>query len=107
MLDIERTRDYFLAVFGEFGLQPNVAYRASSAEMVRSMVANGFGYSLLNFCPPDRKGIVYRPIEGHVRPSNLVALRQYRRRPSKVMEDLLYQARCITEQCGLNGIPLQ
>jgi DNA-binding transcriptional LysR family regulator len=88
-------------------LQPNVAYRASSAEMVRSMVANGFGYSLLNFCLPDRKGIVYRPLEGNVRPSNLVAVRQHRRRPSKVMEDLLDHARRITEQCGLNGVPLQ
>jgi DNA-binding transcriptional LysR family regulator len=107
MLDIARTRDYFLSVFGEFGLQPNVAYRASSAEMVRSMVSNGFGYSLLNFCLPDRRGIVYRPLDGHVRPSNLVAVRQHRRRPSKLMEDLLNQARCIAEQCGLNGMPAQ
>jgi len=107
MLDIARTRDYFLSVFGELGLQPNVTHRASSAEMVRSMVANGFGYSLLNFCLPDRKGIVYRPLQGNVRASNLVAVRQHRRRPSKVMEDLLDHARRITEQCGLNGVPLQ
>jgi hypothetical protein len=42
-----------------------------------------------------------------VRASNLVAVRQHRRRPSKVMEDLLDHARRITEQCGLNGVPLQ
>jgi DNA-binding transcriptional LysR family regulator len=101
MLDIASTRDYFLSVFGEFGLQPNVSHRVSSAAMVRSMVANGFGYSLLNFCVPDREGIVYRPLEGHVRPSNLVALRQHRRRPSKLMNDLLEEVSTITQTCGL------
>ena len=71
MLDVAKTRDYFLSIFGDFGLQPNIAMRVSSAEMARSLVASGFGYSLLNFSTPEHRNIVYCPIEGPVRPSNL------------------------------------
>src|SRR5262249_26754237 len=53
LLDIAKTRDYFLSIFGDHDLQPNIATRAPSAEMVRSLVASGFGYSLLNFCTQD------------------------------------------------------
>jgi DNA-binding transcriptional LysR family regulator len=101
MLDIPRTKDYFLSVFGDLGLQPNIALRAQSAEMVRSLVANGFGYSLLNFSMPDRRNIVYRPLEGHTRPSHLVAVRQYRRRPSRISEAFVEQAVKIVRQSSL------
>jgi DNA-binding transcriptional LysR family regulator len=104
MLDVPRTRDYFLSVFGDLGLQPNIALRAQTAEMVRSLVANGFGYSLLNFCMPDRRNIVYRPLEGHTRPSHLVAVRQYRRRPSKISDDFVEQAVKIVRQSNLSGL---
>jgi DNA-binding transcriptional LysR family regulator len=103
MLDVPKTRDYFLSVFGDLGLQPNIAMRAPSAEMVRSLVANGFGYSLLNFSTADRRDIVYRPLVGHTRPSNLVAVRQHRRRPSKISDDLVAQAVTVAHQARLNG----
>ncbi len=103
MLDIPSTRDYFLSVFGDLGLQPNVAHRAPSADMVRSLVANGFGYSLLNFCTPDRRNIVYQPIDGDIRPSHLVAVRQYRRRASKISDDFVDHARTIALESNLCG----
>jgi DNA-binding transcriptional LysR family regulator len=92
MLDIPRTRDYFLSIFGGLGLQPNIAHRASSAEMVRSLVANGFGYSLLNFTMQRLPGTVYVPLATETRPSNLVAVRQHRRRPSKLLDQLVLEA---------------
>jgi DNA-binding transcriptional LysR family regulator len=103
LLDIPKTRDYFLSVFGDLGVQPNIALKAPSAEMVRSLVANGFGYSLLNFCIPDRRNIVYRPLAGHTRPSHLVAVRPYRRRPSKINDDFVEQSVRIVRQSNLNG----
>ncbi|WP_213769743.1 LysR family transcriptional regulator [Bradyrhizobium sp. dw_78] len=103
LLDIPKTRDYFLSVFGDLGVQPNIALKAPSAEMVRSLVANGFGYSLLNFCIPDRREIVYRPLAGHTRPSHLVAARPYRRRPSKISDDFIEQSIKIVRQFNLNG----
>lgn len=48
LLDLPVSRDYFLALFEEIGVRPNIAQRGSSLNMVCSMVANGLGYSILN-----------------------------------------------------------
>jgi len=104
LLDIPKTRDYFLSVFGDLGVQPNIALKAPSAEMVRSLVANGFGYSLLNFGSADRRQIVYRPLADHTRPSHLVAVRPYRRRPSKISDDLIEHSIKIVRQSNLSGV---
>ena len=103
MLDIPRTRDYFLSIFGTIGLQPNIAHRATSAEMVRSLVANGFGYSLLNFTPQRLPGITYTALNAEPRPSNLVAVRQHRRRPSPLLEQFIEQARNTAAVVGITG----
>lgn len=89
MLDIPKTRDYFLSIFGDLGIQPNVSQRASSAEMVRSLVGNGFGYSLLNFNASKRKDIVFRPFDNYTSVSNLVAIRPYRRHPLPLIENFI------------------
>ena len=102
LLDMPRTRDYMLSVFGDFGLQPNIAHRASTAEMARSLVAHGFGYSLLNFVSPNmsggQNGCVYRSLVGGVRESNLIAVRQYRRRPSRIVEQFVQYAKEMASQ---------
>jgi len=48
LLDLPYTRDYFRSIFEAVGIEPNIAYRTTSPSMVRSMVANGMGYSILN-----------------------------------------------------------
>lgn len=40
--------DYFLSLFHAEALEPTVRYRATSFELVRSLVARGFGYSILS-----------------------------------------------------------
>lgn len=96
LLDMPRTRDYILSIFGDMGMQPKIAHRAPTAEMARSLVANGFGYSLLNFISASggkmQNGCVYRPLKGSIRPTNLVAVRQYRRRPSQSLERFVQYA---------------
>ncbi len=66
LLDQANTANYYLSVFSNLGLKPRVAHRVHSYEMVRGLVANGLGYSLLNFCPPSRLGarnaLVTRPL---------------------------------------------
>ena len=89
MLDIPKTRDYFLSIFGDLGIQPKVSQRASSAEMVRSLVGNGFGYSLLNFNASKRKDIVFRAFDNYTSHSNLVAVRPYRRNPLPLVEHFI------------------
>lgn len=48
LLDWPLSREYFLSIFTHHGLSPTVAHRAKSMEMVRGLVANGFGFSLFN-----------------------------------------------------------
>ncbi|HLG79851.1 MAG TPA: LysR family transcriptional regulator [Bradyrhizobium sp.] len=92
LLDHPRTRDYFLSLFGSRGLSPMVAHRTESFEMVRSLVANGFGYALLNFVPPyDVEGhgkLVSRPLAELERPQNLVLGRLYRFRAPRLVDEL-------------------
>lgn len=48
LLDWPQSREYFLSLFDVQGLAPRVAYRAKSLDMIRGLVANGFGFSLFN-----------------------------------------------------------
>lgn len=47
LLDVAPSRHYFLDVFKQKGLSPNVAFSSPSIEMVRCMVGQGFGFSVL------------------------------------------------------------
>ncbi|MGB0505802.1 MAG: LysR substrate-binding domain-containing protein [Pikeienuella sp.] len=48
LLDLPISRDYFLSVFVKRGLRPMIAERTNDMAIVRSLVANGFGFSLVN-----------------------------------------------------------
>ena len=48
LLDLPHSRDYFRSIFLALGLEPRIEQRTTSPHMVRGLVANGFGYSLLN-----------------------------------------------------------
>jgi DNA-binding transcriptional LysR family regulator len=48
LLDLPHSRDYFQSIFLSLGLEPKIEHRSASPHMVRGLVANGFGYSLLN-----------------------------------------------------------
>jgi DNA-binding transcriptional LysR family regulator len=51
LLDLPHSRDYFWSVVTSAGLNPAVRYRARSYETVRSLVAQGHGFSVLNQVP--------------------------------------------------------
>jgi DNA-binding transcriptional LysR family regulator len=51
LLDLPLSREYFLSLFLARGLQPTVAHRSPHPEVIRSLVASGFGYSLINARP--------------------------------------------------------
>src|SRR5687768_9464990 len=71
------SREYFIGVFTERGLQPNVQYRSSSYETVRAMVAQDHGYSLLHQRPATDSTyaggrVVAVPLADEVRPLRVV-----------------------------------
>jgi DNA-binding transcriptional LysR family regulator len=51
LLDLPISREYFLALFLNQGLEPTIVARSAHHEVVRTMVANGYGYSILNVTP--------------------------------------------------------
>lgn len=76
LLDLPLSREYFLALFMNEGLQPNIVARSAHQEVVRTMVANGYGYSLLNVRPRsehalDGRRLIRVPLTGDLRPMKI------------------------------------
>lgn len=76
LLDLPISADYFLSVFTPFGLRPLIAERTRDMAVMRSLVANGFGYSIANIRPvsqtsPDGLPLRYVPLMGGLRPMQL------------------------------------
>jgi DNA-binding transcriptional LysR family regulator len=51
LLDMPMSREYFLALFIRDRLEPHVAWSSPKLDVVRTMVANGLGYTLANVRP--------------------------------------------------------
>lgn len=82
LLDTPISRDYFMSVFSEVNLTPKIGMRAQSFELVRALVANGAGYSILVTKPAsdlsyDGKRLAQLPIKEPIEPIHLaLALRE-------------------------------
>lgn len=55
LLNLDRTRAYLLGLFERRGLSPNILYSSRSSEMVRSLVAAGFGFAIFNVKPRNKQ----------------------------------------------------
>ncbi len=69
LLDLPHSSDYFLSIFTAVGLRPRVAERTRDMSVARAMVANGFGYCLINAraqsdLSPDGKRLAFVPLGG-------------------------------------------
>ena len=51
LLDMPWSREYFLSLFSEAGVTPNIVMRSGNMEVVRAMVANGVGFGIANVRP--------------------------------------------------------
>ncbi|MBE9475959.1 MAG: flavin reductase [Proteobacteria bacterium] len=77
LLNISPSRDYFLSIFEDAGLETNVTFASTSLEMVRGMVGQGLGFSLVATKPAadishDGNKIVARPLITPTPPLKLV-----------------------------------
>lgn len=90
LLDVPPSRDYFLGLFRDAGLEPSVAHSSPSIEMVRGMVGCGLGYSLLVTRPDgdrtyDGHPLAIRPLQGAPRSSRMGLARLTSLRPTRLM----------------------
>lgn len=72
LLDLPFSSDYFLSFFARIGAKPIIGERTKDMAVMRSLVANGFGYSIANVRPlndysPDGKLLKFIPLVGAVR----------------------------------------
>ncbi len=78
LLDVLPSRDYFVNLFIQAGITPNVVFRSPSIEMVRGMVGQGFGFAILITRPHsqysyDGQPLVMIELKDEVEGSGLVA----------------------------------
>jgi len=67
LLDLPRSREYFLGLHAAVGVEPLIRHRSQGYETVRALVARGLGYSILNARPRHDRSygghqVVVRPI---------------------------------------------
>jgi DNA-binding transcriptional LysR family regulator len=80
LLDLPFSGEYFLSFFRDANIKPNIAERTADMSVMRSLVANGFGFSIANIRPlntlaPDGKKLIFVPLIGELRPMCLGLLR--------------------------------
>lgn len=80
LVDLPLSREFLLSPFRAAGIEPRVAYRAPSLEMVFGLVANGLGVSLLvtrreGDLAYDGRRVVRRPLEGSAMRQGVVIAR--------------------------------
>lgn len=76
LLDMPWSREYFLGLFQQQGVTPNIVMRSAHLEVVRSMVANGVGFSIANVRPKanlsqDGKRLIRLRLAGSHKPMRL------------------------------------
>jgi len=89
LLDLPLSRDYFLSVFRQAGVNPHITGRFPHFDVIRSLVARGEGYSLANAQPKnqsslDGRKLAYLTLEPALKPltHGIATLKGLRRTPT-------------------------
>ena len=98
LLDIPYSADYFLSLFEKAGVKPRVVERSGDLGVVRSLVANGFGYSIANFRPftdlaADGRKLAFVPLSGKVQPMQIGLLYRKGAGPSLTIQAFIDHAK--------------
>ena len=112
LLDLPLSREYFLQLFAESGLEPNVALRSEHPETIRTLVANGFGYAIVNALPRtdaalDGARVVAVPLRDELRPMRLGLARVRGIRETRTMTAFAEHCRASITPGGVPGMPDQ
>lgn len=91
LLDLPYSGDYFLSLFKHLNMKPRIAERTPDMSVMRSMVANGFGFSIANMRPlnqrsPDGKKLIFVPLTGETRPLQLGLLKTRNENETPIIE---------------------
>lgn len=109
LLDLPFSREYFLSAFQQKGLRPNIAERTGDIAVMRSMVANGFGYGIANMRPlntmsPDGKPLVFVPVMGDIRPLTMGVLLPNAEHRTQTVQAFIDHCRRFVAEQGVFGV---
>ncbi len=111
LLDLPLSSEYFLSFFSKIGATPKIAERTKDMAVMRSLVANGYGYSIANVRPlndmsPDGKVLKFLPMMGNVRPMRLGFLMAAEADSTNVVRAFIAHVREEIERQGLPGMEI-
>ena len=94
LLDLPYSSKYFLSFFNDLEEKPNIAERTKDIAVMRSLVANGFGYSIANVLPqncqsPDGQPLKCVPLKSNKNPVKLGALTTQGTRNSRTVRKFI------------------
>ena len=112
LMDLPHTRDYFFSLFYGLHLKPNVRFRSTNFEMVRTLVGNELGYSILNLVPfspitYDGTRVRYVPISDKIRALEIGCLSSKRVKQRRIGAAFIdftraYFAKALSDTSGSN-----
>ena len=80
LFDAPGSKEYFYKLFSQVGIKPDISFRSTSLESVRSAVGCGLGFSILTMRPPsedcyDGNKITSLEIRDKIDPTAIVMVR--------------------------------
>ena len=111
LLDLPVSSDYFMSFFRLRGLRPNIVERTRDMDVLRSLVANGFGYSIANIRPhedlsPDGRQLRFVALEGPVNAMELGLIMPPSARNAAVVEAFSSHCRAEMDRWDFPGHPV-
>lgn len=91
LLDLPLSREYFMSLFLATGVAYHPVARHADISLVRTLVGNGFGYSLLNLLPAtdvaqDGSRVSYVPLQSKIPPLGLGLARRADDKPPRSLD---------------------
>jgi DNA-binding transcriptional LysR family regulator len=99
LMDTPAAREHFLTMLKDAGISPRIAHRSSSFEVVRGLVGQGLGYSLLVTRPKfqvtyDGLELAYLAIKGNPVPAMICLVRMPATRTTRL--GAIFQEACLS-----------
>ena len=111
LLDLPHSTNYFLSLFSHLGLKPEIFHRTSHQDVVRTMVANNYGYTLANVRPRsmqalDGKRLVSVELEGNHRPMVIGLMSVSTERKPKLLDSFEQYCRTMITRDHVPGMDM-
>lgn len=109
LLDLPLSRDYFMGLFARAEVTPKIVARLQQPDVIRTMVANRYGYTIANVRPRtsvalDGRHVVKLRIAGTPRPMKLGLLRVARQEPTRLTTAFMEYCQTLISEAYVPGM---